>query len=388
MDLSIDVQEMQSELQKIRRDLHQIPELGFEEYKTAKYIEDYLKTLEVEYQSNLTGTAIVACIKGFKGEKTYGFRADMDALSIEEQNNISFKSLHTGKMHACGHDGHITVLLGLAKYLKQSQQYLRDNVILIFQPAEEGPGGALPLVQEGILKRFDVKEIYGLHLFPEIEEGKIGLRSGAMMSQTGEFDIYVKGKGSHGAMPHMGLDAIIVASELVLGMQSIVSRNIDPLEPAVLTVGRMISGERRNVIASDAMLEGTIRAFNQEVYDKIKSRMLGFIRGLEETYQCNIEIVFRDMYPAVYNNEYLTEEFIKAQGDGIIEAIKPVMLSEDFSYYQREIPGVFFFLGCRNEEKGYCYPLHNNRFNFDEKILGYGVQAFVNVLIYRGAIQR
>ncbi|SDK74184.1 M20 metallopeptidase family protein [Natronincola ferrireducens] len=387
MVLSIGVKELLEELKSIRRDLHRIPELGFEEYKTSQYIANYLQSLDVNYEAQVLKTGVIAYFKGKNPQRTYCFRADMDALGMEEQNDIQFKSIHSCKMHGCGHDGHMAILLGFAKFLSKHMERLNDNIVLLFQPAEEGPGGAEPILKEGFLKKYGVEEIYGLHLFPGIDEGKIGIRPGSMMSQNGEFDILVKGQSAHGAMPHIGVDSIIIVSEMVLGMQSIISRSINPISPAVLTIGRLEAGEKRNIIAKKGILEGTIRTFSQEEYDRIKNRMMDFKRGLEASYQCEIEMIFRDMYPTVYNDEILTEKFIVAQEKSAIEIIDPIMLAEDFAFYQKEIPGVFFFLGTKNEEKGFVHPLHNGQFNFDEKVLGDGLQSFINLLEYRGSLK-
>lgn len=387
MNLSIHVKNLQQELKRIRRDLHQIPELGFQEFKTSEYIQKYLDELGLSFEKNVVGTGIIAFIKGSNPSKTYCFRADMDALEMQEENDLPFKSIHDGVMHGCGHDGHMAIILGLAKLLAINKNKLVDNIVLIFQPAEEGPGGALPMIESGLLKRYGVDEIYGLHLFPGLNEGRIGIRSGAMMSKNGEFDIIIQGKSAHGAMPHIGIDSIQIAGDMVLGIQSIISRSINPMEPAVITIGRIEAGEKRNIIAQRAILEGTIRTFSQETYDRIKERMLDFKRGLEYTYQCGITIDFRDMYPAVYNDETLTNIFINSQKDLDIEIVDPVMLAEDFAFFQKEVPGVFFFLGTRNENENFTYPLHSGRFNFNESVLGVGLQILVNLLEGQGAIK-
>ncbi|MDR5659563.1 M20 family metallopeptidase [Serpentinicella sp. ANB-PHB4] len=373
-------------IKNVRQDLHKIPEIAFEEFKTALYIEQFLKDLGVSFEKGIVGTGILVSFKGVSPTKTICFRADMDALDVEEQNDVSYKSQHNKRMHACGHDGHMAILLGLAKFLKDHEDRIKDNIILLFQPAEEGPGGAAPIIDNGILKKYGVSEIYGLHLFPNISEGKFGVKKGPMMSQTGEFDILIKGKSGHGAMPHTALDSIVIASEMVIGLQSIISRTVNPIEPAVLTIGRIDGGEIRNVIAKQVKLEGTIRTFSQEVYDLIKGKINDFKKGYETSYGCTIEVIFRDMYPAVINDETLTQCFIDAQNEGTVEIIDPIMLAEDFSYYQKEIPGVFFFLGTKNESKGYTYPLHNGAFNFDEKVLQVGLDGFVKILIQRGAL--
>ncbi len=386
MELQLDIEALLNEIADMRRELHQIPELAFEEMKTMYFIENYLISLGVQYERNVVGTGVIAYFPGKSGKNTIAFRADMDALSVEEKNNIDFKSTHPGVMHACGHDGHMAMLLGLAKYLSQVSEAIIDNIVLIFQPAEEGPGGALPIIEEGYLKKYEVKEIYGIHLFPLIEEGKIGVKPGPMMSQTGEFDIIIKGISGHGAMPHMAIDSVVIAAEMITGLQTIASRSINPLDPVVLTMGRIFGGERRNVIAKQVVLEGTIRSFKQEIFDKIKARIIDYKEGLEKIHNCCIDVIFRDMYPAVTNDEFLTTEFIKAN-EAAIQIIEPVMLAEDFSYFQKEVPGVFFFLGCRNEAENYCHPLHSDSFNFNERALGYGLQAYVNILRQRGAIE-
>lgn len=386
MHISLNVEEVLEELKYIRRDLHKIPELAFEEFKTSKYIQGYLDELGVEYEKDIVGTGIIAFIKGIEGKKTLCFRADMDALSVNEDNDIEFKSTHRGNMHACGHDGHMTIAMGLTKFLVQNKNKLKDNIVVLFQPAEEGPGGAMPIIESGVLKKYNIDEIYGLHIFPNIEEGKIGVCKGPMMSQVGEFDIIVKGKGAHGAMPHEGIDSIVAASELVCALQTIASRNINPMDPVVVTIGTISGGERRNIIAREVVLEGTIRAFSDDVYKDVKKRIEKLKKGIEVAHDCNIDVVFRDQYPAVINDHKLTEEFIKGQEREVVDIIMPLMLAEDFSYYQEQIPGVFFFLGSKNHMKGHIHPLHNAKFNFDEIVLGYGVQAFCNILVQRGAL--
>ncbi|WP_243141187.1 M20 metallopeptidase family protein [Alkaliphilus pronyensis] len=385
MNLSSEVCKLQDEIIKIRRDLHQIPELAFEEYKTSKYISDYLKRLHINYEGEVAGTGIIANFKGTEGKRTIAFRADMDALTIEEEAEVEYRSIHSGKMHACGHDGHVAILLGLAKYLTINNGKIKDNIVLIFQPAEEGPGGALPIVSQGYIKKYSIDEIFGLHIFPSIMEGEIGVRKGPMMSQTGEFDIHIRGKGGHGAMPHETIDSVVIAAEIITGLQSIVSRSINPIEPCVITIGRVAAGERRNIIAAEARLEGTIRSFKQEVYDLIKQRINDYVKGTKVIHNCEVILEFRDMYPAVTNDNGLTDELLKCLKDAKVHLIDPIMLAEDFSYYQKEIPGVFFFLGSRSEE--YYYPLHSSRFNFNEAVLLNGLQIFINILRQRGALE-
>ncbi len=382
-DKSNDVISLMDEVIDIRRTLHQIPEIGFEEFKTRDFILKFLKNINIKTYGT-AGTGVLGYIEGSEGRSTIAFRADIDGLPILEKNNTSFDSKHQGMMHACGHDGHMTILLGLAKYLSQNIGRLRSNILLIFQPAEEGPGGAEVIVNEGILEKFNVDSIYGLHLYPEIDEGKVALRSGPLMAQTGEFDITITGKSGHGAIPQNSIDSIVAASNLINGLQSIVSRSIDPISPAVLTVGKIYGGERRNVIAGEVILEGTVRAFEESVYNTIKTRMKSLSEALEKGFDCTVNIVFRDMYPPVNNHKELTESFINAIED--VEIISPQMIAEDFSYYQKKVPGVFFLLGVRNEEKGFVYSLHNSKFNFDEKVLIKGIEIYVRLLEHNGSV--
>jgi amidohydrolase len=381
------IQEMGNEIIKIRRDLHRIPELGFEEYKTSSYILSFLDKLNADVIEKVAGTGAIAYYKGSEGRKTLAFRADMDGLPVIEKTDAQYSSLHEGKMHACGHDGHSAILLGLAKYLSMNKSTIKDNILLIFQPAEEGPGGAEVIIKEEILKKYNVDSIYGLHLYPDIPQGKIGIKAGPLMAQTGEFDIVVKGKSGHGAMPHNANDSVVIASELVGLIQQIVSRNLDPVEPAVITIGRIEGGERRNVIAGEVTMEGTMRAFNDSIYKKMKRKITIISKSLAMAHDCEIDIVFRDMYPFVDNDNKLVDEFIKAIGVDDIEIVKPQMTAEDFSYYQREVPGLFFFLGVRNEEKDFVYSLHNSKFNFDENVLLTGVQAYVSILSHSDALE-
>ncbi|SHK13275.1 M20 metallopeptidase family protein [Paramaledivibacter caminithermalis] len=380
------LQDLSEEIIQIRRDLHQIPELGFEEFKTSNYIFKYIDSLDVDFVEKTAGTGVLVYFKGSKGEKTIAFRGDIDGLPINENTDVSYCSLHKGKMHACGHDGHTAILLGLAKYLSMNKSKIKDNILLIFQPAEEGPGGAEVIIKEKVLKKYNVDHIYGLHLYPDIIQGKVGVKSGPMMAQTGEFDIIIRGKSGHGAMPHNAKDSIVIASELVGLIQQIISRNLDPVEPAVITIGKIKGGERRNIIAGKVIMEGTMRAFNDSIYKKMKRKITIIAKSLAMAHDCEIDIIFRDMYPFVNNDKKLVDEFIQAIGRENIEVIKPQMTAEDFSYYQRELSGLFFFLGTKNEDKGFIYSLHNSKFNFDEEVLLIGIQVFINILIHNDTL--
>lgn len=380
-------QKLYEEAIYLRRELHQIPEIEFEEKKTSAFIASYLKKLGLQVEEGIAKTGVVAYLPGKDGEKTYGFRADMDALPVTEQTGLDFCSTHEGKMHACGHDGHMTATLLLAKYLSENKDVLKDNILFIFQPAEEGEGGALPMIQEGILKRYSVDAIFGMHIHPDVEEGKIGCCPGPLMAQTGELDILIKGQSSHGAAPQDGIDSIVVAAQLINAIQSIVSRNIHPMEGKVITIGTIKGGEKRNIIAKDTLLEGTVRTFSEEVYSTIKNRLKKVTQGIANTHDCEIEMNLIDLYPPVINNEELFYLLQEALPQGHLEVVQPLMISEDFSFYQKEVPGLFFLLGSRNTEKGYIYGLHSNQFNFDEKILPTAVQVYYSILERLGAVE-
>lgn len=366
---------LKEEVKRLRRELHKIPETGFKEDKTSKFIKEYLIDLGYSIEE-VAKTGVIAVKKGRSG-RSIAFRSDMDALMVEEKTGIEFISTHQGKMHACGHDGHMAILLGFANYLSKIDN-LEDNIVLIFQPAEEGPGGAKVIVKEGILEKYNIEAIFGLHIFPSVEQGKIGICSGPFMAQSGEFDIKINAKSSHGAMPQLGIDGIYIASQIIQAYQSIISRNIEPIEGAVITIGKIHGGEARNIIAGRVELEGTIRAFNTNVYNTIKARMEKLNEGISTMYSVDIDMEVRDFYPPVINDNNLYNLVREVLSDEVID-IKPVMLAEDFSYYQEVIPGFFMMLGARNYLEGFIHPLHSCYFNFDEAILMQGIEAYIKI---------
>ena len=374
----VQIENLTQKIYKHRKELHCIAEIGRKEFKTSKYIKDYLDKINVNYNTYLD-TAIVGKINGKIGTKTIAFRSDMDGLVTDE-----------GVKHLCGHDGHMSILLGLIELINDNKELLNDNIVFIFQPAEEGPGGANELIKLGIMEEYNIDEIYGLHIYPDIPEGKIGIREGYFLSHSGEFEVNINGKSGHGAMPQNGIDSIVVASNIINNFQSIISRNISPIDNAVLTIGKINGGVRRNIIAENVKLEGTIRAFKPNVYDNMKLRMNEICKGIELAYNCNINLYIKDDYPAVNNDKNLFKEFTEAmkcyyKEDKVIK-LDPLMISEDFSYYQKKVPGLFFMLGARNEDKGYINGLHNINFNFDEQVLLNGLEIYINLLKYKKSI--
>lgn len=364
------------ELKAYRRDLHKIPELGFDLVKTHQYVKEKLESFG--YVPKVYAKTGLVAVK--KGKKDYAiaFRADMDALPVHEATDVSFKSLHDGKMHACGHDGHTSMLLGFAKYVSQKEMP-EASIVFLFQPAEEGPGGAKVMIEEGVLSDYNVKKIFGLHLFPGLDEGLIGIKDGPMLARNAEFDFDIIGVSSHGAQPHQGKDAVLAASMLVTEFNQIISRYIDPLEPAVITTGTINGGEARNIIANKVSISGTIRAFNDDVFETLKQKMNDMIIGVEKSYGVTINGAIVDYYPAVVNDHDLYFLVKKTLDPKVVVDIKPYTFSEDFAYYQKAVPGIFSFIGSRNVEKGFTHPLHSNFFNFDEKVLLNGYNFYVSM---------
>ncbi|MHA4988358.1 M20 metallopeptidase family protein [Cetobacterium somerae] len=372
-----------NEVIKYRRDLHQIPEVGFKEFKTQKYIINTLKSMG--YSPNIIcETGVYVYIPGIKKE-CIAFRADIDALAIQEENNCTFSSKHSGFMHACGHDGHTAALLAFAKYLttKAEQNY---SILLIFQPAEEGPGGAKFICETGILEKFHVKEIYSFHLFPDLEEGTISTKAGPFFAQATEFDCKVIGMGGHGGMPQKTNDPLIPFTKIIDSYQSIISRNLSPFNAGVITVGKISGGTARNIISNSIDFYGTIRAYSQEDTELIIKRMKEIHNGIEIAFDIKVIDEFRVLYPPVINDNILYNNFLKFSQDFNFIQGETLALAEDFAFYQEKVPGIFFLLGTRNKEQNFISPLHSSSFNFDEKVLLEGVKLFAKLLEDRNEI--
>lgn len=372
-------QNMVEELRQMRRNLHKIPELGLKEYKTSAYIREKLTSFGITELETWLETGVVAVIRGKGKGQAVAFRADMDALPVTEQTGCDFTSEHVGCMHACGHDGHVTVLLGFAKYLQEHKDELKNDVVLIFQPAEEGPGGAQLLVDAGLFEKHPVRCIIGCHIFPQVPQGKVACRKGAMMARNGEVDVHIYGESAHGAQPQLGHDAVLAAGAVITGLHTILSRNVSPLDSGVLTFGAIHGGEACNIIAKEVKLEGTMRAFSDEAYETMTKRVQEVASGIAAGYGCKGEAVFRHMYRVVDNDPKLVELLQEVAGDAY-EETPPYMLAEDFSLYLQKVPGMFFFLGSGNEEKGYTHSLHSAQFQFDEEILALGVETYAKLL--------
>lgn len=376
-----EIQALQPRLVEWRRHFHQRPELGFRERLTAEAIAQKLQEWGIKHQTGIAETGVVAIIPGNRPGPVLAIRADMDALPIQELNQVPYRSLHDGVMHACGHDGHTAIALGTAYYLSQHPDFA-GTVKLIFQPAEEGPGGAKPMVEAGVLKNPDVDAIIGLHLWNNLPLGSLGVRDGAMMAAVELFDCIIKGKGGHGAMPHQTVDSIIVGSQVVNALQTIVSRNVDPLKAGVVTIGSFHAGHARNVIANTAKLQGTVRYFDPGLEGFFAQRMEQIISGVCQSHGASYELDYKRIYPPVVNNPAIAS-LVRSVAETVIETplgIVPecqTMGGEDISFFLQEVPGCYFFLGAANIERDLAYPHHHPRFDFDETVLGVGVEIFV-----------
>ena len=363
---------------KNRRALHQIPETALEEFKTKEYLKNYLISIGLEPQE-VVETGLFVYIEGKDKENCIAFRSDIDALNIKEETGAEFESKHIGKMHACGHDGHMTTLLAFAKYLTTIQP-LEKSVLLIFQPAEESPGRAKDIVETGLLKKYNVKAIYGMHLFPELPEGTVASKEGPFFAQAALMTTTITGKSGHGAMPHKTIDPLMAFTKVVDGYQTIVSRNLSPFDPGVVTIGKFCGGSAQNIIADTVNFWGTIRTFKEENTEFIIERIKEIHRGVELSYRVKIDEKIDIVYPPVINDKELYKKFVDTMKDMNYVEHEALTISEDFAYYQKEVPGIFMLLGTRSEEKGFVHPLHSCHFNFDEKVLLKGVEAFARIL--------
>ena len=368
-----------------RRDFHMHPELGFGEHRTAKIIADKLKSYGIDVKKGIGRTGVLGDLQGNGSGKTIALRADMDALPIQEISDVSYKSENEGIMHACGHDGHIAMLLGAAKILSQNKDRFKGNIRFIFQPAEEGEGGARYMIADGCLNNVD--EIYGMHLWNYQPYGEIGVKSGSIMAAADIFDVIIKGVGGHGAMPQGTVDAIVTASNLIMSLQTIVSRNTDPLQSTVITVGEINGGHSFNVIADEVKLRGTVRAMTEENRMMVKSRMQEIIDGVAKSTGAKIGMDYQDGYPPTINDVNATQ-FVASVANKIISkgTIEPyhTMGAEDFSYYLQKIPGCYFFIGSApSNAKPMSVPHHCSHFDIDERALLVGTSVFVQLILDR-----
>ena len=356
-----------------RREIHAQPETAWTEVKTGARVAELLASFGIEVL-RIANTGVLGILHGDKPGKTVALRADMDALAITEASDIPYKSANVGAMHACGHDGHVAMLLGAAKILSQMKSEICGNVKFIFQPAEENGQGALKLLETGVMN--DVDALLGLHVWPDLPSGKVSLVPGPRMASADKLKITVRGKSSHGSMPHQGIDAILAASAIIMNLQSVSSREIAPLEPAVITIGKLAGGTGWNITCDEVILEGTTRCFSHEVRKNFPLAIARIIKNTAATFRAQADMEYIAIAPPLINEPHIAKlaaaSLCKLYGDSILGDIEKVMGGEDFAYLCEKTPGAMAFIGIGNKEKQTDYPLHSDKFNIDEDVLPIG----------------
>jgi amidohydrolase len=361
----------------LRRAIHRRPELGFEEHETAALVERELDALGIPHR-RLAGTGVVGVLRGAQPGRVAGLRADMDALPITERSDLPYASEIEGRMHACGHDAHTAMLLGAARRLAERRDRLAGSVVLIFQPAEEGPGGAEPMIAQGVLDDPRVDAIAMLHVDARLATGSVGVTPGAVNASADEFHLTIRGKGGHGAYPHTAIDAVPAAAAAILALQNIAARETDPLANVVVTVGTIQGGYRNNVIADAVEMSGTLRAFDPQIRNGLEARVRRIVDGVAAAYGASAELRVLRGYPPVVNDPSLAEgfaEYLRALGGMTVERPQPTMGGEDFAYFALRVPAVQVRLGVRSERAGAVHPGHSPEFRIDEDALPIGVDV-------------
>jgi hippurate hydrolase len=382
MPLSKDIVDMEADLVAWRQDLHAHPELGFEEHRTAEFVAQKLESFGVQVYRNIGKTGVVGVLREGNETQSVGLRADMDALPIVEENTFTHRSTHHGTMHACGHDGHTTMLLAAAKYLADTRRF-RGTVNFIFQPAEEGIGGARAMIKDGLFDQFPCDQLYAMHNAPGLPLGKFGATAGTVTAAGAFFDIDIHGTGAHGAFPNDSVDPVIIAAEAVSALQSVVSRNVRPTETAVLSITQLHAGDAYNVIPSHARLAGTVRTFSVRTMELIEARMSELVTGIARAHRAEATIDFRTVFHPVVNDQAAAS----LAGDvaaGLVgesnvhRSLPPGTGSEDFSFMLEEVPGCYLLLG--NADDDHTRPVHNPGYDFNDRAAVYGASFFAQVV--------
>ncbi len=386
MGIKEEVAALKDEVINLRREFHRRPELGFDLPETSAKVASYLRSLGLEVKEGVGKSGVVGLLRGNCEGKTILLRADMDALPIEEKNEVSYKSEISGKMHACGHDGHTAMLLVAAKVLSAHRDDFCGNVKFVFQPSEEQlPGGAIEMIKDGVMENPHVDAAFGIHLWTPLKAGQIGIREGAMMAAPDVFEITLTGKGGHGAYPHSAVDPVVAASYLVSALQTIVSRETDPLDTMVITVGKLSAGDTFNVIPETAVLYGTVRTLKEETHKTAKEKVERITSGISSAFRVKYSLKYDYGYPILKNDPEMVS-LVKEAGeeivgkDNIIE-VAPSMGGEDMAYFLQRAKGAFCFLGASNEEKGITAPHHSPYFDIDEDVLPIGVELHARVAL-------
>ena len=361
-----------------RRELHTHPEIGFEEVWTSDFIAARLEEFGIEVDRGMAKTGVVGTLRNGDGP-AIALRADMDALPLDEANDFGYRSQNPGRMHACGHDGHSTMLLGAARYLAETKRF-KGTVHFVFQPAEESFAGGRKMVEDGLFKKFPVKGVYGMHNWPGLPFGQFGVISGPIMASADQFEITVKGRGVHAAMPHRGVDCVVVASQIVMALQTIASRTVDPIDSVVVSVGRFAAGDTFNILPDAAHLSGTVRTFSNAVRDTVEDTFRRIVDGVCAAHGTSAEIDYQRDYPPTVNHAAETEIAAAAAAKVVGEAnvrrdIRPAMVSEDFSYMMEAVPGCYVWVGAGEQ----CAALHNPAFDFNDELLPVGASYWVTL---------
>ena len=365
---------------QLRRDLHRIPETAYTEKKTSAYIANYLNNLKLEVKTGIARYGVVGLMKTGRPGPTLMIRADMDALPLKENTGLAFASEHEGAMHACGHDAHMAMVLGAATVFNTLKDEISGNIKFLFQPAEEGPGGAEPMIKAGVMESPKVDYSIGCHVWPDIPEGTIGVRPGPFMAAMDRFDIKIKGKGGHGAMPHLSVDALEVGAQVVNALQRIVSRQMDPLEPTVVTIGTFHAGTAFNIIPAEAEMSGTTRTFNPDIWNSWEARIAKVVRGVCDSMGCDFELKFSKGYPVTINDASMAEIVrgcaAKVVGEDRVVVPRKTLGGEDFAYYLQRSQGCYFALGVGRDG---AVPVHNPAFDFNEDVMLLGMETHCRI---------
>jgi len=385
-----EIEKNRAEIIKIRRFLHMNPELSNREYETSKLVANKLTALGLEVKTGVAKTGVVGLLTGALPGPTVAIRADMDALPVEEQNTFPYKSLNPGVMHACGHDVHTSIALGTAMVLSNFKDKIRGKIKFIFQPAEEGApageeGGASLMIKEGVLADPPVRAIFGLHVWPDLKVGQVGYAEGYTMASSDSLTLTIKGKSAHGARPQEGIDAIVIAAEVISNLQNMNSRLVDPTEPLVISIGKIQGGVRSNIIADKVVMEGTVRTLSAELRDQIPEMIEKIAAGICQSYGASYNLDYERQLPPVYNHPEFVRLVIpwlfKSIGEANVVEVRPQLVAEDFAYYAERIPAFYFFLGVKGPTQMTAAPLHSPNFNPDERAISVGIKAMCHLVL-------
>ncbi len=381
MDFPAEAASIESEMIRTRRMIHQKPELSYHEEETARLVAERLESFGIKVKRGVGGTGVLGILEGGRKGKVVALRADMDALPVEETADVEFKSKVKGVMHACGHDAHVAMLLGAAKLLANRRNELHGTVKFLFQPAEEhgGKGGALPMIEDGVMRDPKVDFVFGLHIDSNRRSGEFGVKEGAIMAASDTFRVRIIGRGGHGSAPHKTVDPIYVAAQVILALQGVSSRMIDPMRPFVISVGAVHSGTKENIIPDEALLDGTMRTLDEATRRRAKAKVASVVKGVCGAFDARAEVEFeKDAYPVTVNDPRTTEDatrVLKKIPDTRVKKIEAVLGGEDFSRLLQKAPGTFYFLGTGNPAKGCVNPIHSSKFKIDEDVLKFGAAS-------------